>query len=267
MESENKNEIVSNQEIIYKSLDLLDVLKKYRTLHKRPQSREFIDYLRENVYDTYLKHIKNCIVHTNSSNLLNNRNVIIDQENTLTAQSIEKIFIKTIFSHNKWLIDFVKKLPYFVNLSDKDFATIVFQSQIAVLSFKLIEFRVDYNSYVVLEDNFRLSKNVMALICGAETTQVSIKIQTDLNQLNFTDRERALFLIFIMCQCIGTRFLFSFFCFFYLIFFATESKIENKEYFNILKDCYTSALVREFKKNHRDIHFAQKLNEVTLNSV
>ena len=97
--------------IIYLSSDIDNVLKEQKS--KRTLiSKEYIDFLRDKIQKFYKDHILRCEFYSNSRNKFTNRNSITEQDTKTPLEDIHRNIKQTICTHNKWLIDYVKNMPF-----------------------------------------------------------------------------------------------------------------------------------------------------------
>lgn len=180
------------------------------TQHKLVNNLQFsdslVDKIRLNYCEFYKQHILNCSLFTNSLNLRNNHIMILNKVEHLNAVNVKPSVIKTITNHNKWMIDLVKTLPFFVYLSDSDFMQVIYKSQILTFAFKIAEFKTDYESYLLYEDNIWYSRKLMLKLLGDQGTSQSFELFKKINAFKMNERERALFYLYILCECDGILF-------------------------------------------------------------
>lgn len=266
-EDENKSD---GNLIICPIVEFLDILNEYRYMFKTNSQDDFLDFLRDNLSDFYLNHLKQCEFYSKSMNFYKNKIVLVEKKDDLKFVELHSALMQTICIHNKWLIDLVKTQPFFVDLTDHDFAQIIFQSQVVAFGFKMTEFRDESESYSVFDQNLHFNKDKMGITYGYDITNVSLRIQYNMNQLKLTPRERGLLLVFILCNCNGELFLNKkilknfFLSKFFILMPYKENKIENKKLYNKMREAYSSALIKEFISNKRDSEFFQKLNNVSI---
>lgn len=200
---ESDLEVARIDHVVSLSVNLQNALDNHRLLNGFKFSQVTIDKIRDDFYKFYKKHILKCNYFISSSNLLNKRIIIREDQNEHTSEVIKNSFARTFYFQNKWLIDLVKDWPFFSNLSDVDFTALIHKSQFLAFAFKITEFKVGGECYSVFEDNVWHSKKLMIKHFGLQTTERSFQVHNNLNELKLTEKERALFYPFIMSQCNG----------------------------------------------------------------
>ena len=188
--------------IIYLSSDIDNVLKEQKS--KRTLiSNEYIDFLRDKIQKFYKDHILRCEFYSNSRNKFTNRNSITEQDTKTTVEDIHRNIKQTICTHNKWLIDYVKNMPFFKSLNDVDFATITYFGQFIVFALKAAQFKSNEKCYSIIANDMWFSRERMNMFLGELSSNMLMSLHQSINKLNLTERETALLYLFILTQCDG----------------------------------------------------------------
>nr|ASL70614.1 nuclear receptor [Brachionus koreanus] len=160
----------------------------------------------------------------------------------LTLDQVWSSLVQSIPEFVKSVILFFKEVPGLNEINEGDFANI--------LNSKLFDFFVVMNSilfikgesYLHLPNNIHYTRYWMQKIKGKYTTDVLFEFVQELNDLNMTNKEKALFIV--------------------LVFTMPDLDVEDHENLQDLNEYYTRSILYEFDLNKRDLVFLAKFRRV-----
>ena len=223
----------------------------------------FISLLKNKVFQAYKTHITESTILNNTRNRLQNGDFVAKE---LDINKLNMTFFEGQLENIVWLQKFIKDLPGFDKFDTDDTNVLVGSSSGFLLSFQLTEYYKSEEINVSIIKNVQYSKETMYLMFGKYFTDGVFKFHYDLNQLMFTEVEKALFYPFVISSCRGiVNIAKIYFHYYFIIFicFYKDQKVRDKETLLRLREKYTRALIYEFELNNRNASFFIDLQNVS----
>lgn len=201
--------------------------------------------INDKIYQLYNTHSEpTLMVYEKAQRMIAQGNIGILGKNSpeLTLDQVWSSLVQSIPEFVKSVILFFKEVPGLNEINESDFANI--------LNNKLFDFFVIMNSilfikgesYLHLPNNIHYTRYWMQKIKGKYTTDVLFEFVQDLNDLNMTNKEKALFIV--------------------LVFTMPDLDVEDHENLQDLNEYYTRSILYEFDLNKRDLLFLAKFRRV-----
>ncbi|CAF0794080.1 unnamed protein product [Brachionus calyciflorus] len=106
--------------------------------------------------------------------------------------------LKLFENHSNQLYKIISHLPGFLNLSKQDQALIMSENFFTILTVKNLEFFIDGDFYLMLNDNIRLDRNLFALLYNDTIRDYFFHYLSSLKSLELTEKELALLIPFFL---------------------------------------------------------------------
>nr|ASL70503.1 nuclear receptor [Brachionus rotundiformis] len=258
--SAQSNSLIKTSDLFMRNLlDLHKPLKTANILPRTNYSSMFTNSFNQNdlsyhiisslindkIYQLYNTHSEpTLMVHEKAQRMIAQGNIGALGNNSpdLTLDQVWSSLVQSIPEFVKSVILFFKEVPGLNEINESDFANI--------LNNKLFDFFVIMNSilfikgesYLHLPNNIHYTRYWMQKIKGKYTTDVLFEFVQEMNDLNMTNKEKALFIV--------------------LVFTMPDLDVEDHENLQDLNEYYTRSILYEFDLNKRDLVFLAKFRRV-----
>lgn len=160
-----------------------------------------LSVLRDKCYQTFLECNRDFDhVHMEKAKKLlenkDNLNKLINDFSIMSKKSIIERFLPALQKNIKTSIDYIKKLPGFGSLAQKDFEKIVIERIFLVITLRVSKLFIDGEFYLFLDldDGVYFSRAIMNKAYGTNLTNDIFEFFEKFNQLKLTDQELSVFI-------------------------------------------------------------------------
>nr|ASL70537.1 nuclear receptor [Brachionus calyciflorus] len=258
--STQSNSLAKTSDLFMKNLlDLHKPLRKANILPRTNYSSMFTTSFNQNdlsyhiisslindkIYQLYNTHSEpTLMVYEKAKRLIakGNMSILGDNSPDLTLDQVWSSLVQSIPEFVKSVILYFKEVPGLNEINESDFANI--------LNNKLFDFFIIMNSilfikgesFLHLPNNIHYTRYWMQKIKGKYTTDMLFDFVQELNDLNLTNKEKALFIV--------------------LVFTMPDLDVEDHENLQDLNEYYTRSILYEFDLNKRDTYFLARFRRV-----
>lgn len=218
--------------------------------HYDPYFQVICSVLNDKIYQLYNEHVsKPNIIYNKLQKVLKQKaadgeNYVQDPDFPLHNGSLELIWnglIESLPEYVQSTFYFCKEMPGINELTQKDFSAILNNKLFEMFIIIHSKYFIDGESYLRLSNDTHYSRYWMNKVKGKKKTDATFELAEMLNEVQMTEKERALLLPLMMTTC------------------------ECDDEYLILKDLneyYTRAILYEFDLNNRDESFIIKMSKI-----